>query len=331
MAIVKDTGDVFVINPLKRTVEVPQNHRVIGTAGENLSEQITFRSPQIIDGRDISTCDLHYIAWVSANGINGHDDLKVARAIDGYVDLIWTIRQGLTAAVGLVQFAIHFEDKPSSNGDTPYHWGTSTCKDCRILESINTQLGVYKSIYVDGNTLVIADYTPVQDRVLELNSNTDLTHLKPENIRRGVSINGVPGTLECIYAELDPKHVRKGLRYHGGEVGTYGGGVNVPFYCEKASTGKIKLIGCTYNLDTGLLEEIKSAEYSSSGLKLFGNTAQDGLFVVMSENPISYELVDGSHTTRVAGGIDLVAYTTNAIVFQVHGNDKDIRIIDRKG
>ena len=88
---------------------------------------------------------------------------------DEYIYFTWTIRDGLTVANGAVQFSIHFEDT-DDNGLVVYRWGTAPCTDCEILDSVNAVLGAYQAIYVAGDTLVIADYNPVKDGTLSLDS-----------------------------------------------------------------------------------------------------------------------------------------------------------------
>ena len=164
---VKDSGEYFVINPTLRKVTVPHAHKAIGTVGDHNSEQVTFECPKTIDGHDVSKCARHYVTWVNADGDIGHDELQmvqVNQGTEGKIYLSWTIRNPLTVARGVIRFSIHFED-------AEYRWSTTTCKDCDILDSINSVLGVYESIYVSGDALVIANYTPVTDGTLSLEAN----------------------------------------------------------------------------------------------------------------------------------------------------------------
>ena len=170
---IKDSGANFVIDPISRKVIVPHVHKSIGTVGDHNSEQITFMCPQIIDGHDVSQCESRYVTWVNANGISGHDELKISQVeqgAEGMIYLSWTIRNGLTATQGIIKFSVHFEDKDENNA-TSYRWSTTTCKDCDILDSINAVLGAYEAVYVAGDALVFADYNAVKDGTLRLDTN----------------------------------------------------------------------------------------------------------------------------------------------------------------
>lgn len=171
-----DGGAVFEIVPHLRKVIVPSSHRVIGTEGEHCSEQITIRCPKTIDGHDIPGCAQHYVAWKNVEGEPGSDELDLVPGDGDMVSFKWVIRDALTAAKGLVSFSVHFEDK-DENGKTAYKFSTTTCKDCEILESINNVVATYEAIYVKGNTLVIANYTPVTDGKAVIN-----TTMMPEGI-----------------------------------------------------------------------------------------------------------------------------------------------------
>jgi hypothetical protein len=169
---IKDTGAFFTIVPETREVTVPKTHKVIGVVGDHLAEQLTFEIPQYIDGHDIGGCARRYVSWANVDGEPGNDQLnelteRPEGAKEGMLYFTWTIRDRLAAAKGLVQFSVHFEDI-DDQGVTLYHWGTTNCKNCEILDSVNHAVGTYKAIWVAGDTLVIEDYTPVEDGALVL-------------------------------------------------------------------------------------------------------------------------------------------------------------------
>lgn len=166
-----DGGVPFEIVPNTRKITVPTKNRIIGTVGDCLSEQVRFACPMVIDGHDITLCGRKYVSWRNVLNEQGSDELKELDREDGYVLFCWNVPDGVTVGNGVVSFSIHFEDV-DDNGNVTYRWGTSSCSDCEILDAVNTVVGTYKSMYVSGDTLVISDYTPVQEQTLELNSES---------------------------------------------------------------------------------------------------------------------------------------------------------------
>lgn len=170
-----DGGYYFDIVPSTRQVKVPNDQRAIGVVGDHLSEQLTFRCPRFIDSHDVSECARKYVSWVNVNDEPGNDELQVSEADDNYLYLTWDIRNALTIATGLVKFSIVFED-PAEDGQPPlYRWSTTTNQNCEVLDAISSAVGAYAAIYVDGDTLIISDYTPVRNMTAEL-----LSGLVPE-------------------------------------------------------------------------------------------------------------------------------------------------------
>lgn len=166
---IRDDGVRFQIVPSTRKITVPASHKVIGAVGDHLSEQLTFQVPLTIDAHAITGCKRKYVTWKNVNGGVGTDELKLSSQDDEYAYFTWSVRDALTVGSGIVQFSVHFED---TEGDTMlYRWSTAPCKDCEILDSVNALLGTYKAMWVNGDTLVIGDYTPVVDSTLELNGS----------------------------------------------------------------------------------------------------------------------------------------------------------------
>ena len=168
---VKDKcGECFIINPTTRKVTVPYAHEAIGTVGDHLSEHIAFKCPRMVDGHDVLQCKNRYVAWANVHGEKGCDELKVVQDgqdEEGMIYLTWTVRRPLTVAKGIIRFSLHFEDV-DEDGTTQYRWSTATCKDCKILDSVNAVMGKYEAVYVSGDTLVFSDYTPVHDKTLPI-------------------------------------------------------------------------------------------------------------------------------------------------------------------
>ena len=162
-----DSGALFKVISRKRIVKVPSSHKIIGTVGEHMSEAITFQVDKTIEGYDIKGCSDHYLTWENANGEKGHDPLKLVDEDEEFLYFTWEIRGNTTVKAGIVSFSLHFEDY-SDDGEPCYDWGTSPCKECEILDRINAAVATYQLIYIDGDTLVFADYTPVRDGTILL-------------------------------------------------------------------------------------------------------------------------------------------------------------------
>lgn len=159
---IRDSGAMLQIIPSTRKISVPTNCKVIGTVGDINSEQVRFQCPKEIDGHDIEGCNQHYVTWENANGDIGIDHLEFLSKDDENLYFGWIVRGELTTKAGIVSFSIRFEDI-SESGRTVYSWGTTECRDCKILDTVNASVGAFANVYVDGHTLVFADHTPVYD------------------------------------------------------------------------------------------------------------------------------------------------------------------------
>lgn len=192
---IKDSGARFQIVPSTRKINVPTSCKTIGTVGDINSEQLTFQCPRVIDGHDIEGCADHYVTWLNANGEMGHDHLDLIEKDDECLYFAWTVRGETTTTAGVVSFSVHFADF-SESGKPIYHWGTAECKECEILDTVNAVIGAFESIYVDGETLVFADHTPVRDKTLML----ETPGIVP-NGRKSIYTNGIHDVAE--FASVD--------------------------------------------------------------------------------------------------------------------------------
>ena len=165
---VKDTNAPFKIIPTSRQVQVPPDQKGIGAVGDHLSEKVTFEFPTTIEGHDVAKCDRKYITWKNGFGEMGHDELELLGTDGESVYFVWTIRNALTVAKGLVEFSVHLECVAADGESIGYRWSTATCKGCEILDAVNAELGADAAMWVTGDTLVIEDYTPVDGTALSL-------------------------------------------------------------------------------------------------------------------------------------------------------------------
>ena len=164
---IDDNNAPLLVDPAARKVTIPLTQRVFGAVGDHCSEQITFQIPNIIDGHDMPGCTRKYVSWRNVEGELGHDELRLKKAKSDSSLYSWTIRDVLTVAKGIVSFSLHFECYDDA-GALLYRWSTTTCSDGEILDSVNAVMGAFKAIYLDGETLVFADATPVHEETIEL-------------------------------------------------------------------------------------------------------------------------------------------------------------------
>lgn len=329
-----DNGTPFEISISTKKVTVPKNHRVIGTVGSHMSEQVTFFCPIEIDGHDITQCARKYVAWRNAFGDQGSDELDLLLTENGEAVFAWDVKKGLTVGKGVVSFSIHFEDV-GKGGELTYHWGTSTCSECEILDAINTVVGTYKSMYVVDDTLVISDYNPVQDRKLELNSESiipdgsvQITTNGNHNVREYAEVN-VDVPCDHDLTNLKPENVKKDVTINN-VTGDYGGYRETRININNHSSSSIKIVCSRLDDEGNIIKSSVSTISSGSTSKNIYN-AQEGLLVIYSENSaIAHEVVDDSYGTDDVG-VTVISFCNNMIVFQVQGDKQRIDIYDRKG
>lgn len=196
---IKDDGAKFQIIPSTRKIVVPQSHKVIGTLNEHNSEQLTFQCPKTIDGHDIANCAEKYISWTNAAGDEGSYEIKDIESDDENVYFPWLVDMGVTAAAGAVAFSVHFEDF-SESGELLYRFGTTSCKECQILDTHHHKGGAGASpsgyIKPKGTILIRADgkYDVSQYASADVSvegGGTDIPegYIKPEGTY-GITANG---------------------------------------------------------------------------------------------------------------------------------------------
>lgn len=336
-----DNGTAFEIVPNTRKITVPPMYKVIGTVGDHLSEQLTFRCPKLVDGHDVAGCARHYITWKNANQEVGHDELNIANSDDEYIYFKWLVRDGLTAAKGLVSFSIHFEDL-DANGLTIYRWSTTACTECEILDSINAVLGAYEAIYVVGDTLVIADYVPVKDGTLTLETNG----LIPEGTME-INDNGTYDVGKYAQVEVsvnladDPDFVAKNIKKGVDIKGVIGSYDPLPLV-----SGCIRDNTITNNIDVGIV--VYYSGYSATlgesygvlrnNWYAFNNRAQlitkfvkDLPIIIMPSLGASYPMVgeqQAGQTIELLGDVELVASACDGSLFVVRptGDNFEVRV-----
>lgn len=176
---VYDTDAHFKIDGVTRAVKNASETKTMLVQHDHNSERFTFEIPRIVDGHDMSTCNVvqvHYINIDSRNkenqysGVYEVDDLQVSPNGDDVVILSWLISGNATQYVGSLNFIIRFVC--SSDGAVDYAWNTV------IHSGVTVSAGIYNS------ETIVTEYPDVlaqfEERIAALEDGTGGSSPLPE-------------------------------------------------------------------------------------------------------------------------------------------------------
>lgn len=182
---VYDTDPHFLVDSTSRIISYSSKEKLLLVQGDHNCQRYTFEMPRYIDGHDMKLCDrveVHYTNIDSRNergksyGLYKVTDMQISTKDENVLVFSWLISRLATVYAGVTNFTIRFAC--TTNGEIDYVWST----------------GVYTSVVIastiDNEENVIGQY---------------YENLIPENIREGVEIGGVEGTLKAdfIYQDKD--------------------------------------------------------------------------------------------------------------------------------
>lgn len=159
---VLDADKHFIIDPCTGELVnyTPEKNSVRQFAHN--SERLTFELPRIIEGHDMSTCNIvevHFINIDAVTGTKNHGlypvkDLAPAANGDGEetVKCSWLISKEATQLAGPLLFRLNFIC--STNGNIDYLWPTAICRDFSVADGINNTgyvVDAYPDVLVDFN------------------------------------------------------------------------------------------------------------------------------------------------------------------------------------
>lgn len=139
---VYDTDNHFMIDGITRTVKNVSETKTMVVQHDHNSERFTFEIPRMVDGHDMSTCNVvqvHYInidakTQEQSNGVYEADDLQISPNDEGTVILSWLISSNATKYVGKLNFVIRFVC--SSDGEVDYAWNTAVYSGVSVYNGI---------------------------------------------------------------------------------------------------------------------------------------------------------------------------------------------------
>jgi hypothetical protein len=223
---VYDSDTHFSINPITRAIKNESTTKTGLVQYDHNSERFTFEIPKLIEGHDMSKCDVievHYINIGSQTGEESKDvytvtDMQVSKEDPNVVIFSWLLSQNATRYVGslnfLVRFACMSEITPSK---VVYAWHTAVHSNISVssgiqnkavilddfsdtLETWRKELFAFK--FVDLEQVVTSDVSGGENvwrATFSDGSKRDLT------VTNGIGISSVEQTTESNESEGENK------------------------------------------------------------------------------------------------------------------------------
>lgn len=157
--VVADSDKHFKIDPISRAI-INQSDKVRIVQGDHNSERFTFEIPRMVEGHDMSLCNLvqvHYLniqpstrttAGKTSSGLYAVDDLTVSSEDEEVLTLSWLISSNATKYAGILSFIIKFECA-EADGTVNYAFNTAIFSDVEVVESIDNVNAIEPEKYVD--------------------------------------------------------------------------------------------------------------------------------------------------------------------------------------
>lgn len=141
-----DTDPHFSINPSTRLIENESGKSNL-TQYDHNSERFTFEMPKMVDGHDMSACNLVEIHYDNTDGkeissdVYEVTDLQISPDSPNVVIFSWLISGTATRYSGELNFSISFQCT-SEDGTLDYEWGTADHVGIRISPRIRNSEAV---------------------------------------------------------------------------------------------------------------------------------------------------------------------------------------------
>lgn len=142
---VYDTDAHFKIDAVTRAIRNDSSGKTVLIQGDHNSERFTFEVPRLVDGHDLSLCNvaqIHYINIDSSNksntstGVYESDDFQISPDSDDVVILSWLISGNATKYAGSLNFLVKFKCVDDS-GKVVYVWNTAIFTGISVSSGIN--------------------------------------------------------------------------------------------------------------------------------------------------------------------------------------------------
>lgn len=143
-----DSDAHLVINPSTRAIKnsTPEKTRIM--QHDHNSERFTFEFPKVIEGHDMTTCNVvqvHYLNTDSQTravnkGVYELNDIQASPEDENTLICSWLISGNATKYAGSLDFIIRF--CCVTDGNVDYAWHTDVNSEFKIVKSINNSEAV---------------------------------------------------------------------------------------------------------------------------------------------------------------------------------------------
>lgn len=155
---VYDTDEHFVIDPATRVITNTSKNKTSMVQGDHNSERFSFEIPKLVDGHDMTLCNLIQIHFINVGsgrdeneGVYEVDDIAVMEDNPETVVFTWLISDAATYYDGTLAFAVTFECIEA--GEVTYRWGTGIHSGFIIQRGMNNDASV-----TDGYPDILAQW-----------------------------------------------------------------------------------------------------------------------------------------------------------------------------
>lgn len=208
---VYDSDTHFSINPITRAIKNESTTKTGLIQYDHNSERFTFEMPKIIEGHDMSQCDIveiHYInidgkTEITSSGVYPVEDMQIDTTDSNIVIFSWLISQNATKYVGHLNFLVRFACT-DEEGNILYVWNTA----------VHTGIAVSNGIY--NSEFVLEQYVDVLERwkaSIQAFTLIDLQQTQESEESEGVNIwkaSFNDGTPEGFARELKVRNGKQG-------------------------------------------------------------------------------------------------------------------------
>lgn len=138
-----DSDTHFVIDPITRQLKNETSKKASVVQFDHDSERFTFELPRIIEGHDMTTCNVvqvHYLnieakTKIENKGLYEVDDLQISPEDENTVICSWLISQNATQLDGSISFLVRFSCV--TEGEPKYIWQTAPYTAITVTTGIN--------------------------------------------------------------------------------------------------------------------------------------------------------------------------------------------------